>query len=74
MKVHMHMPGKMHMHKPDWHTVGQRLDHLIHDPRFWAVLALGTLLTLMILSVILAKPVIGEFGSPSTFPIYPYVP
>ena len=54
-KGHLHMPGWMHIQKPDWHNVGVRFEHLIHDPRFWAVLALSVLLILMILSTLFAQ-------------------
>ncbi|MEN8127680.1 MAG: hypothetical protein ABFR90_07725 [Planctomycetota bacterium] len=74
MKAHMHMPGWMHFHKPDWHVVGMRMDHLVHDPRFWAAVALAVLLGLMILTTILAEPGSGETSMPQTFPIYPYAP
>ena len=73
MRTHMHMPGWMHLHRPNWHAIGMRLDHLVHDPRFWAALALAVLLTLMILVTIFAKSE-GGTTMPHTFPIYPYAP
>lgn len=73
-KLHMHTPGWMrHIHKPDWHTVGLHLDHLIHDPRFWAALALAVLLALMVLTTIFAGS--GGYSDDSGHtPIYPYMP
>jgi hypothetical protein len=71
-KHNLNMPGWMHLHKPDWYKLGVRFDHLIHDPRFWAVLALAVLLILMILTSIYAKPV-GPSENP-VHPIYPYFP
>jgi hypothetical protein len=48
---------------------------MIHDPRFWAAIGVGTLLALMILTLIFT-----ESGSDAdtlrqtTFPRYPYMP
>jgi len=69
----MHTPGWMHMHKPNWHTVGVRFDHMIHDPRFWAVLALAALFGLMVLAAILSESTGGTTMTP-IYPTYPYVP
>lgn len=66
------MPGWMHLHKPDWYKVGHQMEDLIHDPRFWAVLALGILLILMILTAIFAKP--NSAGAYPIGPMYPYLP
>lgn len=68
-RYHLHMPGWMHLHKPDWYRLGNRFEHMIHDPRFWAVLALVILLTLMVLTAIYSKPV----NSSSTL-THPYLP
>lgn len=54
-KMHIHLPGRMHMHKPDWHAMRLHLGHMVHDPRFWATLALIVLFGLMILTTILSK-------------------
>lgn len=72
-RIHLHKPQWIHGHKLDWHLLGTRMEHLIHDPRFWAGLALGILFILMILTVIFAKPIEGR---PSPFvPTYPpYMP
>ena len=47
-RLHLHKPVWIHAHKPDWHLFGTRLQHLIHDPRFWAAVALIVLLGFMI--------------------------
>ena len=67
--AHMHKPHWVHWHKPDWHTVGTHLDHIIHDPRFWAALALVILLGAMIVAAFFTKP----SGNP-VMPTYPYMP
>jgi len=63
----------MHMHKPDWHSAGVHFGHLIHDPRFWAALALVVLLGLMILASIMTKST-GAPITPRSYPSYPYMP
>ena len=50
--AHMHKPNWVHWHKPDWHAMGTRLSHVVHDPRFWAGLALAILLGAMILAIL----------------------
>jgi hypothetical protein len=71
-KVRMHTPEWLHRHKPNWHTMGPRLDHVIHDPRFWATLALAILLTLIIITMIFSKPVSGTNRVPF-YSIYHYL-
>ena len=71
-RIHLHKPSWIHVHKSDWHLFGTRLEHTIHDPRFWAGLALAVLFILMIISAILAKPTEGT--TIPRFPVYPYVP
>jgi hypothetical protein len=63
----------MHIHKPDWHTLGTHIGHTIHDPRFWVGFALVTLYALMIVMMILSKPGSGTIRNPVS-PIYPYIP
>lgn len=62
-----------HIHKPDWYKLGVRFDHLIHDPRFWAGIALAVLLGLVVLGAIFGASR-GEATGPYTFPVYPYTP
>ncbi len=54
-KMHIHLPGRMHMHKPNWHAIRVHMDHMVHDPRFWAAVALVVLFGLMILTTILSN-------------------
>ena len=71
--MHIHRFGWVHPHKPDWHTLGIRFDHMIHDPRFWAALALAVLLGAMILATILSESTGGTPKEP-IYPTYPYMP
>ena len=70
---HMHMPGWMHLHKPNWHAMGVHFGHLVHDPRFWAAIALIILFGLMILASIMTKTS-NMTPMPRTYPGYPYLP
>lgn len=71
-KMHLHLPGRMHMHRPNWHTVRVHLNELVHDPRFWAALALVVLFGLMILSTFLSA---GSSTRTETMnPFNPYWP
>ncbi len=72
-RMHIHTPGWVHMHRPDWHTMGIHLGHAIHDPRFWASLALAVLLGAIILAAILSKSGSGTPTRP-IYPTYPYMP
>ena len=71
--IHMHTPGWVHPHKPDWHTMGTHLGHLVRDPRFWAGFALAVLLGLMVLAMVLTESSRGTAMTP-IYPIYPYMP
>jgi hypothetical protein len=71
-RLHLHKPGWIHVHKPDWHAIETRLDHLIHDPRFWAGLVLAVLFAMMILTAILTKPTPAPMRPIP--PMYPYLP
>lgn len=71
--IHLHTPKWVYRHKPNWHTMGIRLDHIIHDPRFWAGLALAILLGAMILATVFSRSTGGTPMTP-TYPIYPYMP
>lgn len=71
--LHMHTPNWVHWHKPDWHAMGIRVGRIVHDPRFWAALALAVLFGLMIVTMIFSK----TSGTPTTIPYpptYPYMP
>ena len=70
-RLHLHKPVWIHAHKPDWHLFGIRMERLIHDPRFWAAVALAVLLGAMIALAIFSPGT--SRGTPMT-PIYPYPP
>lgn len=70
-KMHLHLPNRMHMTKTDWHTWGVHMRDLIHDPRFWATLALVGLFGLIILTALLSE---GTTSSGSYNPYNPYWP
>lgn len=72
-KMHIHLPERMHMHKPDWPATRIHLKHLVRDPRFWATLALVILFGLMILTTILSKGA-GSINTKMTYPYNPYWP
>lgn len=61
----------LHLHKLNWHEVGLRFEHLVHDPRFWAGVALATILALMLLMAILSQSV-GDGSYRNTMPMHPY--
>ena len=62
---------KLHVHKVNWHEFGVHFGHMVHDPRFWAAVALATLLGLMILVTIMSKSTSNTDSGP-VFPTYPY--
>jgi len=71
--IHIHTPGWMHPHKPDWHILEAHIGHLVHDPRFWSALALVVLFGLLVLMAIYTKTT-GQTTLPPTYPGYPYMP
>lgn len=62
---------KLHVHKVNWHEFGMHFGHLVHDPRFWAAVAIIALLGLMILMAMLSKPA-GNINARPVMPTYPY--
>lgn len=66
-RIHLHLPGWMH-----GHHFAEHLSHIIHDPRFWAGLALAVLFILMILTTIFSKG--GQPAPRPAYPLYPYLP
>lgn len=73
LNVHMHTPDWVQRHKPDWHAVRVGVDHLVHDPRFWAALALAVLAGVIIAVMILTKSAGGKPVMP-TYPMFPLTP
>jgi hypothetical protein len=70
-RLYVHKPDWIHIHKPDWHLFGTRLEHLVHDPRFWAAVAFVVILGAMIALAILSP---GRGTGTPLAPIYPYSP
>ena len=71
-RMDLHIPNWIHrFHTPDWHLRGSRLDRLLHNERFWAVVALAGLLAVLILAAILSE---GSSGGSPMNPIYPTLP
>jgi len=61
-------------HKPDSHNVSMRLDRVVHDPRFWAILAIIAMVCLFILmATMIGAQESGNIHVPSyNFP-YPHM-
>jgi len=62
----VHMP---HMHVPSTHYIVDKTEHLLKDPRFWAVLAMVAVTALVITMAIVTRPT-GTTPVP-TSPIIP---
>ena len=71
-RIHIHMPDRMHLHRPDWHAMKLHMGHMVHDPRFWATVALIILFALMILMTIFTKG--GSVSPRINYPYNPYWP
>ena len=63
-----HLP--VHMHVPDGHKLAGKLSYVVHDERFWGIVAMILFLALIVALAILAN---GEGGSP-VYPSMPYGP
>lgn len=64
----MHMPHFHKPHVPTCHQMVLKTEHLLKDPRFWAVLAMVAVTALVITMAILTKP-----SGPTPQPISPNV-
>jgi hypothetical protein len=71
-RIPLHKPSWIHGHKPDWHAVGVHFGHLVHDPRFWAAIALIILLGLIISAMVFSK--VESATTRPWNPVSPYVP
>ncbi len=70
-----HIPVKNWMHRvhiPKRHDMAIRMDHMVHDERFWAVMGAVILLGLLITLAVLAASSGNQ--SPVVTPGYPYFP
>jgi hypothetical protein len=54
-------------HMPSCHQMVMKTEHLLKDPRFWAVLAMVAVTALVITMAILTRPTAG----PTPVPIIP---
>ncbi len=63
-----------HIHMPRGH-LGVRMDHLVHDDRFWAMVVIAALLIAFAAIVIWAGTTIESTpGTQPIRPLYPYMP
>ena len=58
-----------HIHMPNRHDAVLRIEHIVHDERFWPLVALLAFITLLILLVILAGT---DSETISDRPFFPY--
>ena len=65
--VHIHR-----MHMPNRHDMTLRMEHLMHDPRFWAIAALVVVTAFIITLAVLTSPQ-GTGVEQSPLPSYPYI-
>ena len=73
-RVHLHRLGWIYIHKPEWHLFEMRLEHMVHDPRFWAAVALAVILGGMIALAILSSGTGTDAPLAPFFPYPPYLP
>ena len=70
-----HIPIKNwmhHVHIPKRHDVAIKLDHIVHDERFWAIVGAAILLGLLITMAVLTAT--SENSPPIVTPVYPFMP
>ena len=67
----LHVKDMMHKaHIPTAHQMVLKTEHLLKDPRFWAVLAMAAVTALVITMAILTRPT----GDPTPMPTTPIIP
>ena len=66
----MHMPHVHSIHMPSCHAMMLKTEHVLRDPRFWAVLAMVAITVLVITLAIMTRPQ----GGPIPGPINPMMP
>ena len=64
-----HMPHMHRPHMPSAHQMVMKTEHLLKDPRFWAVLAMAAITVLVITMAIITRPT--GTTTPPTAPIIP---
>lgn len=70
-----HIPVKNwmhHLHIPKRGDVAIRLDHIVHDERFWAIVGAAILLGVLITLAVLTTT--SESPPPIVTPMYPFMP
>jgi hypothetical protein len=72
-REHPHIREWMHMHKVDWHRAGVHMGHWIHDPRFWAIIAVTVAVGLLILGMWLTAAKANGTYPYHGYPMYPYL-
>jgi hypothetical protein len=63
-----------HWSQPNWHTLRSRFEHLLRDPKFWAVVIIGSLLL-----VTIVVSIMSDSGQPIEpyhyrYPMHPFLP
>lgn len=72
MKNWAHKVHVPHMHVPNRHDMTLRMEHLVHDPRFWAIAALVAVTAFIITLAVLTSPQ-GTNIDITPLPNYPYI-
>lgn len=60
----MHMPHVRSIHMPSCHAMMLKTEHIMRDPRFWAVLAMVAITVLVITLAIMTRPQGGSMPEP----------
>ncbi|AQT68604.1 hypothetical protein STSP2_01772 [Anaerohalosphaera lusitana] len=58
-------------HLPHGHDIAVKTGHLLHDQRFWAIIALIAVMAFIVVLAILIEPTATEVESPPLIPSYP---
>lgn len=70
----MHGLPIRHWQRPDWHMIRESIGHLVRDPRFWAVIAVGGLIILVAIASLFANQTPSTIYSPYGTPFHPLWP
>ena len=57
------------IHMPHSHDIGLRMGHVVHDERFWPIMAM-----VIFLAIIVFLAILGAFGGEGGTETTPYVP
>ena len=70
--MQLHVP---HMHMPTWHEMAERASQLLHDRRFWAIVAAASLIAFLLLLAFLTRGSTGQQTPMHFYHFgYPYIP